>query len=153
MRGEGSLGRGERLCAPLPSYYTQSLDTTQNTAILVVRLFITRSLEVKRNRQVKFGTFKCQCGCKEDFTAEYITRAPQYKDKKHRLRKLAANKAAARAAKTKDLFKEYKARRAFFRRLGAKPPVLEKLTKSFSIPEFQKVITRLKSEGHGGDNG
>jgi hypothetical protein len=75
---------------------------------------------MKRNRQVKFGSFKCQCGCGQDFTAEYITRAPQYLDKKHRNRKLAANKAAERAARTKVLFKLYKARRTALKQAGVK---------------------------------
>lgn len=108
-----------------------------------------KEIEVKRNRQKRFGTFECKCGCKQTFTAEYTTRAPQYLDRKHRLSKLAKNKAEARAAKTKALFREYKARRAFFRKLGARPPVLEKLVKSFSEPEFMRVLSRLKESAQG----
>lgn len=38
----------------------------------------------KATRQV--GTFVCQCGCGETFTAEYVTTKPKYKNETHRKR-------------------------------------------------------------------
>lgn len=75
---------------------------------------------MKRSRQVKFGTFTCQCGCGQKFTAEYITRTPQYVDKSHRNKVLAKRKADKREASHKELFAKYKQRRAELRKLGVK---------------------------------
>lgn len=66
---------------------------------------------MKRNRQVKFGVFVCQCGCGQEFTAEYITRKPIYMDNKHRNKVLARNKAVAREKRHKELFAAYKQKR------------------------------------------
>jgi len=75
---------------------------------------------VKRNKQVKFGTFKCQCGCGQTFTAEYVTRTPRYVDKKHRNKILAKRKAEQREVKQKELWRLYRERRAQLRRVGVK---------------------------------
>jgi len=142
--GEGSLGRGGEPNHPLPSSIARLLvDTRRNTDILVKRLYITRSDKVKRNRQVKFGVFKCQCGCGEDFTGEYVTRAPRYKDKKHRNRKLAANKAAARVAKSKELFRLYKERRIALRAAGIKSKRLIEFASVLPNPDYTLVFRDL----------
>jgi hypothetical protein len=98
---------------------------------------------MKRNRQIKFGVFKCKCGCGEDFTGEYITRPPRYKDKKHRNRKLAQNKAASRAAKTKELFRLYKERRATLRAAGVKSKRLIEFAAVLPNPDYTLVFRDL----------
>lgn len=100
---------------------------------------------MERNRQKKFGTFVCQCGCKQTFTGEYTTRAPMYLDRKHRLAKLAKNKAEARAKKTKQLFAEYKARRAAFTKLGFSGPLAARLAKAVKDKDFVKVCQAIQA--------
>lgn len=95
---------------------------------------------MKRNRQVKFGAFKCQCGCGEEFTKEYITRAPQYVDHKHRLRKLADNKRKSREAKTKELFRLYKDRRKALREAGIKSKRLIDFAAVLPNPDYTLVF-------------
>jgi len=112
--------RGESLITPFSSYGVELVDSTGNVDVLYPYRPINKGQTMKRNRQIKFGVFVCQCGCKQNFTAEYITRAPQYLDKKHRLKKLAENKAASRLEKTKELFRRYKARKAALRAAGVK---------------------------------
>lgn len=95
---------------------------------------------MKRNRQVKFGAFKCQCGCGQDFTAEFITRPPRYRDKDHRNRKLAENKAKARAAKTKELFRLYKERKKILRAEGVKSKRLIEFAAVLPNPDYALVF-------------
>ena len=98
---------------------------------------------MKRNNQQRFGTFQWQCGCGETFTSAYKTRAPQYKDKKHRNRKLAQNKAAAREAKSKELFKLYKERRAALKRAGVKSRRLIDFASVLPNPDYSLVFRDL----------
>lgn len=43
-------------------------------------------LNPPKTKKVHVGTFVCQCGCGEKFTAEYITTRPKYKNETHRKR-------------------------------------------------------------------
>jgi len=119
------------------------VDNSPNRCIIPIRLSNTGVIGMKRNRQVRFGTFKCQCGCGKDFTAEYITRAPQYLDRKHRNKKLAENKAAARAARTKELFKLYKARRSALKAAGVKSKRLIDFASVLPNPDYSLVFRDL----------
>lgn len=100
---------------------------------------------MKRNRQIKFGTFKCQCGCGATFTANYITRAPRYLDKHHRNKKLAQNRAAARAKKQKALLAAYKERKAALRKVGIKSAKALGFSETFTDKEFSAILKRLET--------
>lgn len=111
---------------------------------MVLRLYFKKGFAMKRNRQKRFGTFVCHCGCKQTFTAEYTTRAPQYLDRKHRNKKLAENKQKSREAKTKELFRLYKSRRAAFTKLGFKGITATRLAKALDDKDFAKLTAKIQ---------
>lgn len=60
--------------------------TDEQWSILGEYLSKNQLLNPPKERHVKMGTFVCQCGCGERFTAAYVTRRPKFKNNAHRMR-------------------------------------------------------------------
>lgn len=97
MRPPRKLKRGEKMTGDIGAQwvaYAVKRPVDEVRALLSDEQLVTlgrwlsknKLLNPPKNTKKRLGVFVCKCGCGEVFTAEYVSKRPQFKTESHRQR-------------------------------------------------------------------